>query len=129
MPSRSATGNSSSDSIFVLVISADLLREARLRAGLTQAELGGRVQRSQSQIARWERGDVKPSLETLRELIRACGLELTIGLANYDDSYDEWILRALEQSPADRLASAVRAAGVWREISRQVGAARERAGV
>jgi len=111
------------------VVSADLLREARLRSGLTQAELGRRVQRSQSQIARWERGDVRPSLETLRELIRACGLELTLGLANYDDSYDEWILRALEQSPADRLASAVHAAEVWRELGRQVEAAREPAAV
>jgi transcriptional regulator with XRE-family HTH domain len=111
------------------MISADLLHEARLRAGLSQAALGRRVKRSQSQIARWERGDVKPSLETLRELIRACGLELTFGLANYDDSYDEWILKALEQPPADRLASAVHAAGVWREIQERIEAAREQAAV
>jgi transcriptional regulator with XRE-family HTH domain len=100
-----------------------------LRAGLTQAELGRRVNRSQSQIARWERGDVKPSLETLRELIRACGLELTFGLANYDDSYDEWIVRALAQSPADRLADAARAAGVWRDIQRRIEETPEHAGV
>jgi transcriptional regulator with XRE-family HTH domain len=111
------------------MISADLLREARLRAGLTQAELGRRVERSQSQIARWERGDVKPSLETLRELIRACGLELTLGIATYDDSYDEWIAKALERSPAERLSAAARAAGVWRDIQPRVEAARERAGV
>ena len=111
------------------MISADLLHEARLRAGLTQAELGRRVKRSQSQIARWERGDVKPSLETLRELIRACGLELTFGLATYDDSYDEWILRALEDQPADRLASAVHAAGVWHEIGQAIEAAREQPAV
>ena len=111
------------------MISADLLREARLRAGLSQAELGRRVQRSQSQIARWERGDVKPSLETLRELIRACGLELTFGLANYDDSYDEWILRALELTPEERLSKAVQAAAVWREFQASVEEARERAAV
>lgn len=111
------------------MLSADLLREARLRAGLTQAELGRRVRRSQSQIARWERGDVKPSLETLRELIRACGLELTFGLANYDDSYDEWICRALDRSPAERLADAARAAEVWSGIVHEVEAARERPGV
>ena len=52
--------------------SADLLRTARLRAGLTQAELGRAVGRPQSAIARWEAGRVQPSLETLRELIRAC---------------------------------------------------------
>jgi transcriptional regulator with XRE-family HTH domain len=88
------------------MISGDLLREARLRSGLTQAALGRRVGRPQSQIARWERGDVKPSLETLRELIRACGLELTFGLANYDDSYVSQINRALNMSPAERLDAA-----------------------
>jgi transcriptional regulator with XRE-family HTH domain len=85
------------------MISADLLKEARLRAGLTQAELGRRVKRSQSQIARWERGDVKPSLETLRELIRACGLELGFRMANYDDSYISLIAQQLRLTPAQRV--------------------------
>ena len=43
------------------MLSADLIREARLRAGITQAELGRRIGRSQSQVARWERGAVTPS--------------------------------------------------------------------
>jgi transcriptional regulator with XRE-family HTH domain len=98
------------------MFSADLLREARLRAGLTQAELGRRVHRSQSQIARWERGDVKPSLETLRELIRACGLELTLGLANYDDSYDEWIERYLALPLEERIEQAFARAAEVREL-------------
>jgi transcriptional regulator with XRE-family HTH domain len=98
------------------MISADLLREARVRAGLTQAELGRRVKRSQSQIARWERGDVKPSLETLRELIRACGLELTFGLANYDDSYDEWIERYLALPVEERIEQAFARAAEVREL-------------
>lgn len=89
------------------MISADLLKEARLRAGITQAELGRRVQRSQSQIARWERGDVKPSLETLRELIRACGFELWWRMANYDDSYVPDIVDNLRVSPAERIDRAV----------------------
>ncbi len=89
------------------MISADLLKEARLRAGITQAELGRRVERSQSQIARWERGDVKPSLETLRELIRACGLELGFRMANYDDSYVADILDNLKLAPAERVDRAV----------------------
>jgi transcriptional regulator with XRE-family HTH domain len=67
------------------------------------AELGRRVQRSQSQIARWERGDVKPSLETLRELIRACGLELWFRLSNYDDSYLPDIAENLRLTPSERL--------------------------
>jgi transcriptional regulator with XRE-family HTH domain len=88
------------------VVSGDLLREARKRAGLTQAELGRRVGKPQSSIARWERGDVKPSLETLRELIRACGLELTFAIANYDDSYVSQIREALSMTPRARLEEA-----------------------
>lgn len=87
--------------------SADLLREARLRAGLTQTELGHAAGRSQSAIARWESGRVQPSLETLRDLIRACRLELTLGLANYDDSYDHYISRLLDMTPAERVADAI----------------------
>jgi transcriptional regulator with XRE-family HTH domain len=102
------------------VISADLLREARLRAGLTQAELARRADTSQPAIARWESGAVQPSLERLRKLIRACGLELTYGLANYDDSYDEWIERYLALSPEDRIEQAVDRAAVVRELQAAV---------
>jgi transcriptional regulator with XRE-family HTH domain len=102
------------------MISADLLREARLRAGLSQAGLGRRVKRSQSQIARWERGDVKPSLETLRELIRACGLEVTFGLANYDDSYKEWIERYLALPIEERIEQAIARAEEVRAIQAAV---------
>jgi transcriptional regulator with XRE-family HTH domain len=106
------------------MISADLLREARLRAGLTQAELGRRSKRSQSQIARWERGDVKPSLETLRDLIRACGLELTFGLANYDDSYIPFVERRLNSSPARRIEEALAEEKVYEQIRQAAGAVR-----
>lgn len=89
------------------MVSADLIRSARLRAGLTQAELGRAVGRPQSAIARWESGRVDPSLETLRELIRACRLELTFGLANYDDSYVPEINRLLDLEPAERIRDAL----------------------
>jgi transcriptional regulator with XRE-family HTH domain len=87
--------------------SADLLREARLRADLTQEELGRTAGRSQSAIARWESGRVQPSLETLIELIRACRLDLSFGLANYDDSYDYFINRLLDMTPSERIADSV----------------------
>jgi transcriptional regulator with XRE-family HTH domain len=98
------------------MISSDLIREARLRAGLTQRELGERIGRPQSQIARWESGRVEPSLETLRTLIRACGLELTYGLANYDDSYVPYIERLLELSPQERIEDALEREKVFGEI-------------
>lgn len=104
------------------MISGDLLREARLRSGLTQAELGRRVGRPQSQIARWERGDVKPSLETLRELIRACGLDLWFRLANYDDSYVQHIDELLALAPDERVAHALRHAETTLEFMTAAGA-------
>jgi hypothetical protein len=99
------------------MISADLLREARLRAGLTQAELGRRAGKPQSMISRWERGEARPSLETLHELIRACGLELTFGLANYDDSYLADITEYLELTPDERVEHALRRQELYRELS------------
>lgn len=79
----------------------------RRRAGLTQAELASRLGVPQSQVSRWERGTVVPSFETLQRVVRACGLELTIGLATRDDSYDVFVARALDRSPAERIADAV----------------------
>lgn len=86
------------------MISGDLVREARLRAGLTQAELGGRLGMAQSVIARWERGEVQPSLETLRTLVRACGLELTFHLSRFDDSNATIIDQHLAMTPAQRFS-------------------------
>ena len=42
------------------MISADLLREARLRAGVSRADLAQRSGKHRSAIGRWERGAVKP---------------------------------------------------------------------
>jgi transcriptional regulator with XRE-family HTH domain len=98
------------------VISGDLLREARLRAGLTQRQLATRANTSQSAIARWESGAVQPSFERLRELIRACGLELTYGLATYDDSYLSHINRQLALSPAERVRRMAETAGTMLEM-------------
>jgi transcriptional regulator with XRE-family HTH domain len=89
------------------MFSSDLIYIARRRAGITQAELGRRLGLPQSQISRWERGAVEPSLETLTRLVRACGLELTLGIANGDDSYDAFINRALDRTPAERVSDAV----------------------
>ena len=86
------------------MISGDLLREARRRAGLSQAELARRAGKPTSVVGRWERGEVKPSLETLRDMIRACGLELGFRLSAYDDAQDSVISAALDLSPEERLA-------------------------
>lgn len=89
-----------------------LIREARLLAGLSQGELGARVSKDRAQIARWERGAVEPSFEALRELVRACGLELnvSIGPAEVDESSEKALRRRLRLSPQERLQELLKAA-------------------
>ena len=73
-----------------------------------QRGLAARAGVAQQEIARYERGRVTPSIERLRSLIAACGLELTVGLARADDSYDGQIEESLALTPAARLKRAVR---------------------
>jgi transcriptional regulator with XRE-family HTH domain len=84
------------------VLSGHLLKEARLRAGLSQATLACRAGKPTSVIGRWERGEVKPSLETLQQLINACELELRVGLAELDESQDAAIDLSLELTVEER---------------------------
>lgn len=94
------------------MISGDLIREARLRSALSQAELGRHLAKHPTAISRWERGEATPSLETLRDVVRACGLELTFGLAEADEhGHDASLIeRSLRLSPAARLREGVAAA-------------------
>src|SRR5215510_9933314 len=64
--------------------SADLIREARLRAGLSQYQLADLTRRDRTVIARWEHGHVSPSLETLLELLHACGFDLPVELVPFE---------------------------------------------
>ena len=59
---------------------ADLLREARRRAGLTQAELGRRAGVAQSVISAYESGGRQPSLPVLLDLVAATGHALDASL-------------------------------------------------
>lgn len=53
---------------------------ARVRAGLTQAQLAERMGTSQSAIARLESGTARPSVATLEKLAKATGSKLRIAL-------------------------------------------------
>ena len=53
-----------------------LLREARVRAGLTQRDLARRARTAQSVIARIEGGQTSPTIETLSRLLLATGFSL-----------------------------------------------------
>lgn len=58
-----------------------LLREARMRAGLSQSELARRVGIAQSVISFYESGRRQPSLPTLAVLLDATGFPLDVHLA------------------------------------------------
>jgi transcriptional regulator with XRE-family HTH domain len=83
--------------------SAILIREARLRAGLTQQQLADRSGRKRSVIARWERGVIEPSLETLLEIIAVCGFDLPLELAPRDEAARERLRKNSLLSPERRL--------------------------
>jgi transcriptional regulator with XRE-family HTH domain len=59
---------------------AQLVREARKRAGLSQAELGARAGTTQSAIARLEGGSSSPPFDRVAELVAACGLQLRVSI-------------------------------------------------
>jgi transcriptional regulator with XRE-family HTH domain len=91
------------------VRSADLIREARLRAGLTQYELAERSGRERSGIARWEQGETAPSIETLLELIRVCGFELPLELVPLDESSLARLRQKIVLTPERRVEQMLRA--------------------
>ena len=91
--------------------SADLIREERLRAGLTQYELAQRSGRDRSVIARWEQGAVAPSLETLIELVHACGFDLPLELVPHDAAENEQLRRNALLSPERRVQRFLKARG------------------
>lgn len=67
-----------SDIISRMVAPAQMLRQARRRAGLSQRELAERAGVPQSAVARLESGRVVPRVDTLERLLRACGSTLEV---------------------------------------------------
>ena len=84
-----------------------LVRDARLRAGLTQRELARRAETSQSVVARIERGQTSPTWATLIRLLSAAGFDLEASLAMRpvfgSHMFDE-VARILCLTPEERLA-------------------------
>lgn len=80
-----------------------LIREARLRARLTQAELAERTGRERSVIARWEQGAVSPSIDNLLAVVHACGFELPLVLVPRDTSRNERLEEGRQLAPERRV--------------------------
>ena len=83
-----------------------LLREARVRAGLTQRDLARRARTSQSVVARIEQGRCDPSHRTLTRLLAAAGFELRAELTPIpvpDTHMLDDVPRILSLTPEERL--------------------------
>lgn len=100
-----------------------LIREARRRAGLTQAELARRAGVPKSTVGRIESGARTPSAEMVERLVRAAGLEVSVSLSERDPGTDSMFERTLRRSPAERLADATRSARFVLRGRRQIAAA------
>jgi uncharacterized protein len=86
---------------------AALIRSARLDAGLTQAQLAGRLGITQAALARLEREGSNPTIATLSRVVAAAGQRLELKLGRPEPSVDRTLLeQALRLTPAERLAAA-----------------------
>jgi transcriptional regulator with XRE-family HTH domain len=83
--------------------SGDLIKEARLLAGLSQKDLAERAEVPRPSIVRWERGAVEPGLETARRLLRICGFDLALVRYEPDETAEAGLSDRLELSPQERL--------------------------
>ncbi len=85
--------------------SGELIRAARLRAGLSQEGLAERLGMPQSSIARWEVDKVEPGLSSLRRVLQACGYDLSLTLVPFarDPERDARVLEAQRLTPQERL--------------------------
>jgi hypothetical protein len=84
---------------------AQIIREARLKAGLTQSELAERLGRERAQVARWEIGGQEPSFEHLRSVVEACGFSLKVEIAEREETpgLDSELEESLPQAPQQRV--------------------------
>ena len=87
--------------------SGELIRAARLRAELSQAELADRLGLPASSIARWEMDRVEPGFSTLRRVLRACGFDISPTLVPFerDPERDARVKEIQRLTPQERLQS------------------------
>jgi transcriptional regulator with XRE-family HTH domain len=79
---------------------AGLLRLARDKAGLSQAELARRAGVPASMVSAYERDRRQPTLAILLSLLKAAGYEVRMHLAPYDD-HDDVLAEQLRGEPTE----------------------------
>jgi transcriptional regulator with XRE-family HTH domain len=95
-----------------------LLRDARNRAGLTQAELARRLGVSQAAVAKLERPQANPTIATLESALRNTGRQLVLSSEPLKRGVDETLVfEQLRLSPDQRLAQLERMYEWGRELT------------
>lgn len=69
------------------------LKEARIRAGLNQKELAGRVDLTPSSISQLESNQISPSLSSFLQICQALGVEPSLFLDNRTEEKTTWLYR------------------------------------
>jgi transcriptional regulator with XRE-family HTH domain len=98
-------------------VAAGLIRLARSKADLTQAQLGKAAGVDQQAISAYETGRREPTMPTLTRILEAAGFEMRIQLAVIDD-HDYSILEYLESLPAEARVEVEKAARERAEAAR-----------
>ncbi len=80
-----------------------LIREARKRAGISQAELAERLGTQQPVVARWETATRSPTLESVTKALEQTGFRLVIALESIDPQEEALFQRWLAMTPKERL--------------------------
>jgi transcriptional regulator with XRE-family HTH domain len=89
-----------------VVSASETVRGARVRAGLTQAELATRLGTTQSAIARLEAPGSNPTVATVERALEATGHRLVLAAANSGSGVDKTLIAdRLQLTPAQRLRS------------------------
>lgn len=102
------------------MLGGDLVREARRRAGLSQAELAEKAGTTQSAIARLEAGRTNPSFDLVLRTLKLCGFRLDVSLDPYDDSDLAQAQAILRIPPERRLGHLSRSVAAMESLRKKV---------
>ena len=97
------------------LISASNLIKLRTGAGLTQAELGEKLNYSDKTISKWERGEAIPDAYVLTQLAEIFGVTVDYLLSSHDawESPEQQAARQEEAGYSVNMIIAISVLGVW----------------
>ena len=100
------------------LISASNIIKLRTRAGLTQAELGEKLNYSDKTISKWERGEAIPDAYVLTQMAELFGVTVDYLLSSHDawespEQQEEEEQRQAERHYSTNVIIAISVLGVW----------------